>query len=356
MMPLYLDGQEWKSPWHFDLMTDDTIENVPNFHEGTVDFQSYLEQTGSSSGEVLLNAEDEDVIDISGVALNYDEDPGGIYKPIGLKLLKTIHNQQQCQAAQQQQMVHQALAMYEKGQLQSWEVYSGSGNLSHELAALGHAVMTFDINNGWDFTQRSHQKAFLDLQEQMEPRFVWLAPPCPKWSPLQRLRCRDPLMKEVLQAERDIEEHTHLRFSKKVYCNQLKRKEHAVLESPKPSDSWKTRAFQSMDDRWRKGHLDQCAVGACLPDHAGQWLPIRKPTTLAASDPKLATMLSGCPQHLPLEGSSPLIGNRASAAATYQPSMRKHLAQAIHHFLIEDVYAADDEPPDSNMKNNIVAS
>ena len=38
MMPMFLDGQEWTPQlWHFDLMTDDTIENVPGLHDGTVD-------------------------------------------------------------------------------------------------------------------------------------------------------------------------------------------------------------------------------------------------------------------------------------------------------------------------------
>ena len=355
MMSMFLDGQEWTPQlWHFDLMTDDTIENVPDLHDGTVDFQSYLEQTGRSPGEVLLHVDDEDIIDVSGQDMNYDEDPGAVYKPAGLKLMKSIQNQQQYQLAQQKHMIHQALAVYEKGQLQSWELYSGSGNLSKELANLGHAVLTFDINNGWDFTQRAHQKAFLDLQEQMAPRFVWLAPPCRKWSPLQRLRCREPWQHEVLQAERDVEENTHLRFSKKVYCNQLKRKDHAILESPKPSDSWKTRTFKSMDEQWYKGHLDQCAVGDRLPDHDGQWLPIKKPTTLAASDPKLAELITatcpGCPCHLPLEGSSPMIGNRASAAAVYQPSMCQHLAQAIHHFLMEEIYVGEDVEPEKQKQ------
>ncbi|CAK9022902.1 unnamed protein product, partial [Durusdinium trenchii] len=279
MMPMFIDGQEWSTQlWHFDLMTDDTIENVPDLRDGTVDFQSYLEQTGRSPGEVFLHADDEDIIDVSGQDMNYDEDPGAIYKPVGLKLMKSIQNQQQYQLAQQKHMIHQALAVYEKGQLQK------------------------------------------------------------------------PWQHEVLQAERDVEENTHLRFSKKVYCNQLKRKDHAILESPKPADSWKTRTFKSMDEQWYKGHLDQCAVGARLPDHDGQWLPIKKPTTLAASDPKLAELITaicpGCPCHLPLEGSSPMIGNRALAAAVYQPSMCQHLARAIHHFLMDEIYVGEEIEPE----------
>lgn len=73
---------------------------------------------------------------------------------------------------------------------------------------------------------------------------------------------------------------------------------------------------------------------------------LRKPTTLVTSDPVLAELVEawcpGCPYHLPLERSSPGIGNRASEATIYQPKMYKYLAIAIYHFLLDQVYTADD--------------
>ena len=41
-----------------------------------------------------------------------------------------------------------------------------------------------------------------------------------------------------------------------------------------------------------------------------------------------------------------MIGNRASAAAVYQPSMCQHLARAIHHFLMDEIYVGEEVEPD----------
>ena len=38
---------------------------------------------------------------------------------------------------------------------------------------------------------------------------------------MQRLNAREPWQGDLLQAERDVEENTHLRFSRKVFENQL---------------------------------------------------------------------------------------------------------------------------------------
>lgn len=112
--------------------------------------------------------------------------------------------------------------------------------------------------------------------------------------------------KELLQAERYVEENTHLRFNRKFLKNQLDAKNHAGLEQPKPAESCATKTFQSMDSLWHKTQIDQCAF--MLPDSTGTLLPVKKPTTLALSDPALAEALHalcpGCQEHLSLEGSS----------------------------------------------------
>ena len=110
--------------------------------------------------------------------------------------------------------------------------------------------------------------------------------------------------------------------------------------------------LKSMTSQGHLAHLDQCAYGAVLPDDQGIMTPIRKPTSLCLTSSSLADELSWkCPgghRHLPIEGSSPGIGNRAKASATYQPKMCKYLATSIDNYLnnkhIETVHAATDEP------------
>ena len=79
--------------------------------------------------------------------------------------------------------------------------------------------------------------------------------------------------------------------------------------------------------------------------------PIRKPTSLCLTSPTLADDLTWtCPgghQHLPIEGSSPGIGNRAKASATYQPLMCKYIATTIDNYInnkyTETTYATSDQ-------------
>ena len=70
-------------------------------------------------------------------------------------------------------------------------MYSGKGNLAKTFKDLGHEVMVSDRNKRWDFTNDQHQKEFLMLHQRIGPDFVWLAPPCTKWSPLQFLSVKD---------------------------------------------------------------------------------------------------------------------------------------------------------------------
>ena len=350
-------------PWSldavsFDLMTDETIEQLDEHStEDCVNFQTYLEQTQRSCPQELqFNVEepeaDHDQFEPAGKPMTYEEDQNLIYREITNKLMNSLHSSQTLARARQRQQIEHALRAHDRGTLTMWEVYSGQGNLSQAFRSLGYETLCFDIDNGWDFTRLSHRQAFLDLQQRCAPHFIWLAPPCTKWSPLQNLTAKDEAQQEILQCERDQEEYSHLRFCRQVVKRQVLNRSHAGLEQPKQAGSWKTRTFRALDDYCHKAHLDQCVLGAWLPDNDGVPTPIKKPTTLALTDELLAEMLTfkcpGCVRHLPIEGSSPEIGNRAAAAATYQVNMCNVIAQTIHNFLQnEQAYAAEDaeQPP-----------
>ena len=152
------------------------------------------------------------------------------------------------------------------------------------------------------------------------------------------------------------DEHSHLRFCKQVFKRQLLNRSHAGVEQPKPAESWNTKTFRQLDDYWYKAQLDQCALGAWLPDQYGTPTPIKKAATLGLSDEELALALTmkcpGCLTHLPIEGSSPEIGNRAAASATYQVNMCKVIAKTIDQFLrqtpAEQAHAVGDNETISN--------
>jgi hypothetical protein len=82
------------------------------------------------------------------------------------------------------------------------------------------------------------------LYYQVQPDYVWLAPPCKKWSPLQRLAVRSSAQAEFLQATRNYEEHAHLAFTSKVFRKQQQGKRHGTIEQLQPSAAWETTTFQ----------------------------------------------------------------------------------------------------------------
>ena len=43
----------------------------------------------------------------------------------------------------------------------------------------------------WDFSKENVREQFLKLINKEQPHFVWLAPPCTKWSPMQRINIKN---------------------------------------------------------------------------------------------------------------------------------------------------------------------
>ena len=108
-----------------------------------------------------------------------------------------------------------------------------SANLSTAMANAGWETMSFDYNTGWDFTQASHRREFLQLLDATCSEFVWMAPPCTLWSNLQNLTPMTPQRQVALQADRDFEENTHLNMCKRAFQKQQREGRHAGLEQPK---------------------------------------------------------------------------------------------------------------------------
>ena len=220
------------------------------------------------------------------------------------------------------------------------------------MSALVYEVTTFDLNAGWNFEKAYHRREFFKLFRKVCPDFVWLAPPCTVWSPLQSLTSRSDEQFHALQCERDYQEHVHLKFTGRVFQEQLDEGRDSAVEQPDCSLSWRTPTFQKLLAKGYRSRLDQCAYGAKLPDEHGNLTYIRKPTSLCLTSSTLAQDLAGtCPgghRHLPIEGSSPGIGNRAKASATYQPALCKQLAASIDNYFntkhFENAYTTTDTP------------
>ena len=341
---------------HFDYVTDDSYNALTNEEDLAtyVSVHDYLATTGRDPPETaLFNAEctEEEVGSPSPAPddTTEGEDDTGVRKPITDKLIRTMKLQFNMNLTHRRDTVEQALSAHDNGRRLFWEVYSGSGQLSDEMEQHGWEVQRFDYNTGWDFEDPLHRREFLHLLNLLCPEFVWYAPPCTVWSPLQNLNMDTPERYDALMADRDYQETTHLRFCYKGYAKQLREHRHAALEQPRYAVSWKTKTFMKLPGY--DAHLDQCQYGCCLPDENGVLQFIKKPTTVRCTDDWMAFGLTRmCAEehfHLPIEGSSPGIGSRAEAAGVYQPSFCQEIRKEINSLMSrehERVYAGEEDP------------
>ena len=154
---------------------------------------------------------------------------------------------------------------------------------------------------------------------------------------------------EALEAERDFQEATHLKMCARGFMKQKREGRHAGREQPRYACSWKTKTLKSLEQDGFASLLDQCCFGTKLPDNYGDLKFIKKPTQLrwssfqAAQD--LTMLCEGDHEHLPIEGSSPGIGNRARASGAYQRGLCSAMFNAVCNIYedeFEEAYANED--------------
>ena len=327
----------------FDYITDDQVANFDQ-ELPLDDLHFYLSETGRQAPSSLKSA-----VDMSGHEPAYyqpSEDGDfadntvdnllpAVYSEVPRKLWKALHHSIRASHNNVNEAIEKAFRALDRPPV-FWEVYSGCGNLSAAMAAIGFDVRQFDLPD-WNFEKAQDRTLFFDLMDSERPDIIWLAPPCTKWSPLQALNAKDQARMDWLQAERDFHHATHLKFTAKVYrrannCGQV-----AVIEHPIASKAWKTQAFSHLPGYATR--VDQCALGCGLPDANGVWRPIKKGTRLQVNHDHLHAHLAGYVclgnhDHLPVIGTSPRIGSRASASGAYQDPMCTTIAR---HLL--DVYS-----------------
>ena len=337
-----LDSDSVLQPLAFDLVTEElaTLASPCDPRLPLLTLADYLADAGREGPDVDLafptasapDADSATALDSPSAETSVDPSVHApVLSPVTPKLLKSLEVSARQAVNATNKALEEALWSSPATPPVFWEVYSGTGNLSAEMTRRGFDVRTFDLPE-WDFTKPSERRRFLNLLHHERPHVVWLAPPCPLlWSPLQNLTSSDSYQQEILELDRQLHHASHLKLSRRVFDFQLSTGHVAVIEYPKTSLAWRTPAFRGISG-WA-ATLDLCAVGARLPNQHGRLTPIKKATRLQVTHPELCEMLSiRCPGHsfhLPLVGQSPRIGSRSAAAAAYQPTMCRKLADAL---------------------------
>eukprot|EP00435_Cladocopium_sp_Y103_P026681 s2681_g6.t1 len=213
-----------------------------------------------------------------------------------------------------------------------WEVYCGHGRTSEVASSLGMETRVFGFETGWNFSLRSHQRAFMDLLAEELPDEVLMSPSCAPWSPMQNANMKDDFKCQQLQQLREWHHRIHLKFCRKIYLEQLSEGRHAHLEQPTPALSWRTNALKDLPGHRARFH--QCQYGCVCQDDNGAWLPVRKDTTILTSKAAVAQAMNLlCPgdhQHCRLEGHMRGFKTlKTTFMEDYQPAMAATLAAAL---------------------------
>ena len=319
----------------FDLVTAETFDLVTDHSQGHSNgytLQQYLDATSRDPPELAFHvADDENHKAESNVTTSDLFDPDDeqetlVRRNITEKLMKGMRFHHAQQLAHRHQVLEHGLRAHEAGQKIFWEVYSGCGLLSQEMARRGYKVFSFDYNTGWDFDKPSHRNEYFKLLDEVAPDFVWIAPSCKKWSHMQNINLKTEQQRFALQCERDYNEAVHLKLSRRTYDTQHREGRDSGIEHPKLSEAWNTKTWHDLPGY--ACHLDQCAFDAMIADYY-----IKKPTRLQLTNQQMAEDLAWtCPgdhQHLQLEGSLPGIGSLTQAAAAYQETFCWYIGEAI---------------------------
>ena len=249
------------------------------------------------------------------------------------KLLKSIDNSVLTRLKAAEAYIAQTLHdMEERRPRKLWEVYCGHGRTSEIATSFGMETQRFGFETGWNFSLRSHQRAFMDLLDEELPDEVLLAPSCSPWSPMQNANMQNERKCQQLQQLREWHHRVHLRFCRRIYLKQLGEGRHAHLEQPTPALSWKTSSLRDLPGHRARFH--QCQYGCVCMTDEGSWMPVRKDTTILTSKAAVAQAMNRlCPgdhQHCRLEGHLKGFNTlKTTFMQDYQPAMAATLAAAI---------------------------
>ena len=151
-------------------------------------------------------------------------------------------------------------AMEARG-LEFWEVYVDGGSLSNFMIKEypDVTVANFSLPE-WDFSLKHVREAFIELLKERRPHFVWYAPPCTEWSPMQGLNSITDEGKENLRRRREEAEASHLELVRRGFEVGEEEEIDSALEHPDRAASWSTRTWQSMDGCY-DAKCDRCRTG-----------------------------------------------------------------------------------------------
>ena len=183
------------------------------------------------------------------------------------------------------------------------ELFAGSAHLTEEFVRQGYSVAEpRDIVYGHDLFDHLQQREIFQAIDRSRPKLLWVALPCTKWSPWQRLNYAQ--RRQQLRRERQ-KQRKLVHFAVECAWQQIAAGNEVIFEHPKYSDLWTDPSMESLVDStfMAFSNVDMCRYNLRAVTDGGR---LRKPTKIMASNPALLDQLRRtCPgghEHTPTEG------------------------------------------------------
>ena len=195
--------------------------------------------------------------------------------------------------------------------LEFWEVYVDGGNLSKYMTKEYPDVKVANFSlPEWDFSKKHVREAFIRLLKERRPHFVWYAPPCTEWSPIQGLNSITEFGKEKLKKRRSEAESSHLELVRQGFEVGEDEDIGSAVEHPDRAASWSTDTWMRMIACY-ESRCDRCRTGLIYRDkYSGQVVgKVKKSTRIRTTSEYLAEEMDlicqcGAGEHVMMVGKS----------------------------------------------------
>ena len=195
--------------------------------------------------------------------------------------------------------------------LEFWEVYVDGGNLSKYMNKEYPDVKVANFSlPEWDFSKKHVREAFIRLLKERRPHFVWYAPPCTEWSPMQGLNSITEFGKEKLKKRRSEAESSHLELVREGFEVGDDEDIGSAVEHPDRAASWSTDTWMRMIACY-ESRCDRCRTGLIYRDkQSGQVVgKVKKSTRIRTTSEHLAGEMDlicqcGVGEHVMMVGKS----------------------------------------------------
>ena len=215
-------------------------------------------------------------------------------------------------------------------ELRFWEVYVDKGQLADYLSKYDDVVAsTFSLPE-WDFSIKEVREQFINLIKRERPHFIWLAPPCTKWSPMQRINIRCLEDEWKLCDERELEEKSHLEMVADTFNECKEIDAGAAMEHPDGAESWSTKAMEKMRGYF-EAVTNRCRTGLLCVQHGKVLGKVRKRTRIRTLSRQLGEAmdlrcLCGDVPHVQMIGKSKALKEMQN----YEVDFVRRAAEAIY--------------------------